>query len=74
MKALVMMGMDAAAAILARTLPQLAQQNDAGRAALLDHFSRYLDLTGLDRAQESPEGSGSQVGCCIMLLHAFPFL
>ncbi|KAK9837553.1 hypothetical protein WJX74_000015 [Apatococcus lobatus] len=60
LKALVMLGMDAAAAILARTLPQLAQQNDAGKAALLDHFSRYLDLAGLDRAQEAPQSTSNQ--------------
>ena len=67
LKALVIMGMDAAAAILARTLPQLAQQNDAGKAALLDHFSRYLDLAGLDSAAESPGAVSSQVRRCCML-------
>ena len=53
LKALVVMGLDAPAAVLARTLPQLASQNDAGKAPLLDHFLRYLDLAALDRAEPS---------------------
>ena len=67
LKALVVMGMDSAAALLARTLPQLAHQNDAAKAALLDHFCRYLDLTALDEAQAAPDMPSMQASCTCCL-------